>query len=221
MRIKRRLTVVFALAAATALGAVGVAQAINANSTATLAVSPTDRPAATGKAGEAHHPHAHELQRARARRRPRARLFFDKNITFNTELGADVRDASVSGNQTMAAGDDRLRARSLRRHRDGAGQPDQRRATSGGCVLAFNAKDANSTVAGNQPGILLFTRLQVPGSISCANPATNQQRQHHGAPAGAAGDQPRVDHSGWSTHPRLLSGRQVARLHQHPAGPAR
>ena len=39
--------------------------------------------------------------------------------------------------------------------------------------MAFNAKDANSTVAGNQPGILLFTRLQVPGSFSCANPATN------------------------------------------------
>jgi hypothetical protein len=61
-----------------------------------------------------------------------------------------------------------------------------------GCVLVFNAQDGNPDVAGNQPGVLLFTRLKVPGSFSCANPASNQGGTTsvllQGALKGASGD---------------------------------
>src|SRR2546426_12001 len=43
----------------------------------------------------------------------------------------------------------------------------------GACVLVFNALDADSNPAGNQPGVLLHTRASFAGPFSCANPATN------------------------------------------------
>ena len=57
----------------------------------------------------------------------------------------------------------------------------------GGCVLAFNALDANPNVAGNQPGILLFTRLQMPGRDQLRQPGQQPKRQRLDALAGAAG----------------------------------
>jgi hypothetical protein len=45
-----------------------------------------------------------------------------------------------------------------------------------GCVLAFNAQDGNPDVGGNQPGLLLFTRLGV------ASPAPNCARSAWGNP---------------------------------------
>jgi hypothetical protein len=170
MRSKRRLAAVFALAAAVALGAVGVAQAINANSTATLAVSPT----ALGTAGKQVKltVHTHTNYSVAGTKTTRAKLYFDKNFTFKPTAVPTCPTASVSGNitmtQAMAACGTKL---------VGTGTAQANLSTPGdvhGCVLAFNAQDGNPSVGGNQPGILLFTRLQVPGNISCASPASNQ-----------------------------------------------
>src|SRR5262245_61797429 len=100
MRMKRRLMVVCALAATAALGAVGAAQAINANSTATIAVSPT----ALGAAGKQVKLtiHTHTNYTVSGTKTMRARLFFDKNITFKPTAVPTCPTASVSGNITMA-----------------------------------------------------------------------------------------------------------------------
>jgi len=170
MRIKRRLMVVCALAATAALAAVGAAQAINANSTATIAVSPTN-PGGTFKPSKLTL-HTHTNYSVAGTKTTRARLFFDKNLQFNLGAMPTCPTASVSGSitmkQAMAACGTKL---------VGTGTAKADLASPGdtnGCVLVFNAQDANPTVAGNQPGILLFTRLQVPGTINCASPATNQ-----------------------------------------------
>ena len=170
MRIKRRLIVVFALAATAALGAVGAAQAIDANSTATLASRRTPR-WARRQARQAHGPHAPNYT-GTGTKTLRARLFFDKNITFNPTVVPKCTTASVSGNITMkqamaACGTKLVGTGTAKANTISAGD-------TGGCVLAFNAVDGNPNVAGNQPGILLFTRLQVVGPINCASPATNQ-----------------------------------------------
>src|SRR5262245_11455308 len=165
MRIKRRLMVVCALAATAALGAVGAAHAINANSTATLAVGPSTGLGSTGKAVKLT-VHTHTNYTVSGTKTMRARLFFDKNLTFNPNAVGKCPTASVSGNITMAqamtacgtgAGSKLV----------GTGTAQANLTTPGdvhGCVLAFNAQDGNPTAGGNQPGILLFTRLQVPGN---------------------------------------------------------
>jgi hypothetical protein len=170
MRIKRRLMVVCALAATAALGAVSAAHAINANSTATIAVSPTN-PGGSFKASKLTI-HTHTNYTVNGTKTTRARLYFDKNLQFNLASMPTCPTASVSGNvtmkQAMAACGTKL---------VGTGTAQANLTTPGdvhGCVLVFNAQDANPTAGGNQPGILLFTRLQVPGNISCASPATNQ-----------------------------------------------
>jgi hypothetical protein len=170
MRIKRRLIAVCALVATAALAAGGTAWAINANSTATLAVSPTN-PGGTFKPSKLTL-HTHTNYTVSGTKTTRARLFFDKNIQFNLSSVAKCPTASVSGNitmkQAMAACGGKL---------VGTGTAQANLTTPGdvhGCVLVFNAQDANPTAGGNQPGILLFTRLQVPGTISCASPASNQ-----------------------------------------------
>jgi hypothetical protein len=170
MRIKRRLAVVFALAATMALAAVGVAQAINASSTATLAVSPT-------KVGAAGKPskltiHTHTNYSVNGTKTTRAQLYFDKNISFNLNAVPKCNSSSISGNITMQQAMAACKTRLI-----GTGTAQANLVNPSdvkGCVLAFNATDANPSVGGNQPGILLFTRLQVPGSFSCANAATNQ-----------------------------------------------
>jgi hypothetical protein len=173
MRSKRRLAAVFALAAAVAVGAVGVAQAINANST--LSFNFTKVPAGTIgttlKQGKIF-VHTHTNYSVAGTKTTRARLFFDKNFAFKPTAVGTCPTASVSGNitmkQAMAACGTKL---------VGTGTAQANLSTPGdvhGCVLAFNAADGNPNVGGNQPGILLFTRLQVPGTISCASPASNQ-----------------------------------------------
>jgi hypothetical protein len=170
MRIKQRLIAVCALAVIAALAAGGTAWAINANSTATIAVSPTN-PGGTFKPSKLTL-HTHTNYSVAGTKTTRARLFFDKNLQFNLGAMPTCPTASVSGSitmkQAMAACGTKL---------VGTGTAKADLASPGdtnGCVLVFNAQDANPTVAGNQPGILLFTRLQVPGTINCASPATNQ-----------------------------------------------
>jgi hypothetical protein len=163
--------VVLALTAVTALGAVGVAQAINANSTESFTVTPKTGLGTTFKPVKLNL-HTHTNYSVAGTKTTRARLFFDKNIQFNLSSMATCATASISGNitmkQAMAACGTKL---------VGTGTAQANLSTPGdvhGCVLVFNAQDGNPAVGGNQPGILLFTRLQVPGTISCASPATNQ-----------------------------------------------
>jgi len=170
MRIKRRLIVVCALAATAALGAVGAAQAIDASSTSTLAVSPSTGLGSAGKAVKLT-VHTHTNYTGSGTKTLRARLFFDKNITFSPNVVPKCATAAVSGNITMKQAMTACGTKLV-----GTGTAKANLASPGdigGCVLAFNAADA-STAAGAQPGILLFTRLQIPGAINCANPATNQ-----------------------------------------------
>jgi hypothetical protein len=169
MRIKRRLIAVCALAATAALAAAGAAWAINANSTATIAVSPTN-PGGTFKPSKLTI-HTHTNYTVNGTKTQRARLFFDKNLQFNLSAMPTCPTASVSGTLTMSQA---MAACGTKLVGTGTAKADL--ATPGdtnGCVLVFNAQDANPSVGGNQPGILLFTRLQVPGTINCSNPASN------------------------------------------------
>jgi hypothetical protein len=171
-RIKRRVAVCCALAMAVALGAVGAAQAINANSTVSFNFTkvPAGTIGTTLKQGKIF-VHTHTNYSVAGTKTTRAKLYFDKNFSFSPSAVGTCPTASVSGTltmkQAMAACGTKL---------VGTGTAQANLASPGdthGCVLAFNAQDGNPDVAGNQPGILLFTRLQVPGTISCANPASN------------------------------------------------
>ena len=173
MRIKRRLTVVVALVAATALAAVGVALGANASSTENFNFTkvPKGNVGATFKQGKLFI-HTHTNYSVGGTKTKRTQLYFDKNISFNLSSVPKCPTASVSGDitmkQAMAACSTKL---------VGTGTAQANFLSPGdihGCVLAFNAQDANPSKGGNQPGILLFTRLQVPGTINCASPATNQ-----------------------------------------------
>jgi hypothetical protein len=170
MRIKRRLMVVFALTATTALGAVGVAQAINANSTESFTVTPKTGLGSTGKPVKLN-VHTHTNYSVAGTKTTRARLFFDKNILFNPSAVPKCATAGVSGNITMQAAMAACGTKLV-----GTGTAQANLSTPGdvkGCVLVFNAQDANPSVGGNQPGVLLFTRLMVPGNIVCTNAASN------------------------------------------------
>src|SRR6476661_8309877 len=170
MRIKRRLIVVCALAAITAVGAVGAAQAINANSTVSFTITPKTALGSTPKPVKLF-VHTHTNYTVSGTNTTRAKLFFDKNFVFKPSAVGTCPTASVSGTLTMAQAMAACGTKLV-----GTGTAKANLASPGdigGCVLAFNAQDGNPNVAGNQPGILLFTRLQVPGTISCANPSSN------------------------------------------------
>jgi hypothetical protein len=171
-RIKRRVAVCCALAMAVALGAVGAAQAINANSTVSFNFTkvPSGAVGTTLKQGKLF-VHTHTNYSVAGTKTQRARLFFDKNFSFSPSAVPKCPTASVSGTltmkQAMAACGTKL---------VGTGTAQANLASPGdthGCVLAFNAADGNPNAGGNQPGILLFTRLQVPGNINCSNPSSN------------------------------------------------
>jgi hypothetical protein len=169
MRIKRRVAVVCALAATMALGAVGVAQAINANSTESFAVTPSTGLGSAGKQVKLNI-HTHTNYSVAGTKTTRARLYFDKNILFNLGAVPKCNANNISGNITMKAAMTACKSALM-----GTGTAQANLSTPGdvkGCVLVFNALDAGAA-GGNQPGILLFTRLMVPGSISCANAANN------------------------------------------------
>ncbi|HEY7150152.1 MAG TPA: hypothetical protein VH391_00565, partial [Solirubrobacterales bacterium] len=172
MRIKRRLAVVIALAATAALGAVGVAQAINASSTASLKVSPTN-PGGSFKASKIN-VHTHTNYSVAGTNTTRVKLFFDKNLQFNLSTVPKCATSSVSGNITMGQANTACGTKLV-----GTGTAQANLSSPGdvkGCVLAFNAQDANPDVTGNQPGILLFTRLGV------GTPAPNCAKSAWGNP---------------------------------------
>jgi hypothetical protein len=170
MRIKRRLIAVLALTAVTAVGAVAAAQAINANSTVSFTITPKTALGSAGKQVKLF-VHTHTNYTVSGTKTMRARLFFDKNIVFKPTAVGTCPTASVSGTLTMAQAMAACGTKLV-----GTGTAQANLASPGdtnGCVLAFNAQDGNPNVAGNQPGILLFTRLQVPGTINCSNPSSN------------------------------------------------
>ena len=173
MRIKRRLTVVVALAAATALGAVGVALGAAAHSTVSFSVAPKTGLGATGKPVKLTvHTHTNYPD-VGPTKTTRAQLYFDKNIVFNPSAMPKCAATSVSGNITMAQAMAACGTKLV-----GTGTAQANFVAAGdvkGCVLAFNALDADSSKSGNQPGILLYTRLKLPpvGTFNCANPSSN------------------------------------------------
>ena len=155
-----------------ALGAVGVAQAINANSTESFTVTPKTGLGAAGKAVKLN-VHTHTNYTVAGTKTTRARLYFDKNILFNTNVVPKCATAGISGNITMQAAMAACSTKLV-----GTGTAQANGAAPGdvkGCVLAFNAQDADPVAGGNQPGILLFTRLNVIGPITCNNAASNTQ----------------------------------------------
>jgi hypothetical protein len=173
MRIKKPLSVVVALATAIALGVAGVAQAINANSTENFNFTkvPKGTIGSTLKQGKLF-VHTHTNYSVSGTKTTRARLYFDKNFAFRPGAVPKCNANNIGGNITMQAA-----MAACKNALVGSGTAQANAVSPGdvhGCVLAFNALDANASKGGNQAGILLFTRLQVTGSISCANAATNQ-----------------------------------------------
>jgi hypothetical protein len=185
----RRSAIVTALAIAGALGVAGIALGAG-DSTATLEFGPDRVPKDTYRKGSLF-VHTH-TDYTLATKTSRAQLNFDDDIKLNTQ-GVPRCDASdVSGNQTLQQA-----MNNCGTARVGSGRAEANLATPGdvkGCVLTFNAQDGNPSVGGNQPGILLFTRLKFPpiGTFSCANPASNGGGDVtvllQGALKGASGD---------------------------------
>jgi hypothetical protein len=160
------------MATAIAVGAVGVAQAINANSTVSFNFTkvPAGTIGTTLKQGKLN-VHTHTNYSVAGTKTTRARLYFDKNFSFSPGAVPKCNANNISGNITMKAAMTACKSALV-----GTGTAQANLSTPGdvkGCVLAFNALDANASKANNQPGILLFTRLMVPGNISCANAANN------------------------------------------------
>ncbi len=173
MRIKRQFTLVAALMTALALGAAGVAQAINANSTESFNFTkvPKGTIGGTLKQGKLF-VHTHTNYTVNGTKTTDAKLYFDKNIAFNPNAVPKCNVAQITGNITMKQAMAACKTKLV-----GTGTAQANAVNPGdvkGCVLAFNALDANPNRAGNQPGILLFTRLNVIGPISCAGAANNQ-----------------------------------------------
>ena len=176
MRIKRRLMVVCALAATGAMVAVGVALAAGASSTVSFSVTPKTALGTTGKPVKLTlHTHT-TYPDVGPTKTTRAQLYFDKNIVFSPTSVPKCNQANLDalGNGTMQQAMATCGGSLV-----GTGTAAANFAAPGdihGCVLVFNVLDANASVAGNQAGVYLFTRLQVPpGPISCASVATNTQ----------------------------------------------
>ena len=162
MRIKRRLAVVCALAAVTALGAVGVAQAIDANSTESFTVTPKTALGSAGKPVKLNI-HTHTNYTGSGTKTDRTRLFFDKNIAFSQSVMPKCNASQLSGNITMAQAMAQCGTKLIGTGtaKANASAPQDTQA----CVLAFNR---------NPNGILLFTRVFLTGqTANCATPASN------------------------------------------------
>jgi hypothetical protein len=163
MRVSTRSVVVVALAAAGAL-ALGTVALGAGNSTATFQFTPDQVPKdAYAKGSLFVHTHTDYTGGTKTLR---AQLNFDNDLKITTAGIPQCNKASVSGTLTLqqamaACGNAKV----------GAGTAQANLISPGdvhGCVLAFNGKPSS----GN-PTLLLFTRLQVPGSINCSNPASN------------------------------------------------
>jgi hypothetical protein len=160
---------------AVALGAVGVAQAINAHSTVSFNFTKTPAGVIGGtlKQGKIN-VHTHTNYSVAGTNTTRAKLYFDKNLVFNANSVPKCATSSVSGNITMGQANSRCGTKLV-----GTGRAQANLSSPGdvkGCVLAFNAQDGNPDRAGNQPGILLFTRLGV------GTPAPNCAKSAWGNP---------------------------------------
>ena len=175
MRIKRRLGVVFALAATVALAAAGTAIA----TTSTKPAGPTDFKITSasppfGNATEPAKLYVNTHTEYDSGTFPgtftnRTQLFFDKNMQIN-QSAVPVRctDAQLSGATTMASAmNTACTGGQAKAALVGSGTAEANAASEGdskGCVLAFNR---------SPNGILLFTRVKIAGPISCANANTN------------------------------------------------
>src|SRR5262245_11837353 len=172
-RIRRRVAVALALAGALALGCMGLAQAaLNGHSTVSFNFTkvPAGTIGTTLKQGKLN-VHTHTNYTGAGTKTQRARLYFDKSFSFSPNAVSKCATGKVSGNITMKQAMAACKGALV-----GTGTAQANLTTPGdvhGCVLAFNAVDGNPGAGGNQPGLLLFTRLQVPGNINCSNPANN------------------------------------------------
>ena len=172
MRIRMRYAAPLALAAVVALA--GIALAAPNGNTSSLqgsGIKPTTLPKTTYKNAalivHTHTTYAHPASTTQGGFVDRTQLYFDNDGKINATGVPRCDRSKITGNITMkqamaACGTAKV----------GAGTAGALLGTSTvhGCALVFNGKPN----AQGQPTDLIFTRLQVPGSISCANPATNQ-----------------------------------------------
>jgi hypothetical protein len=173
MRIRMRYAVPLALAAVVALA--GIALAAPDGNTSSLqgsGIKPTTLPKTTYKNAalvvHTHTTYAHPASTTQGGFVDHTQLYFDNDGKINATGVPRCDKSSISGTITMqqamtACGTAKV----------GAGTAGALLGTSTvhGCALVFNGKPN----AQGQPTDLIFTRFQVPGNISCANPATNTQ----------------------------------------------
>lgn len=163
MSIGRSSVVVVALAVTGALGLMGIALA-GGDSTATLKFSPDTVPKKTYAKGRLTvHTHTDYTGPTKT---SRTQLNFDDDLKISTKRIPRCAVGDISGNITMqqamaACGNAKV----------GSGKAQANAVVPGdvkGCVVAFNGEPS-----GGRSTLLLFTRLNVIGSIDCSNPSTN------------------------------------------------
>jgi hypothetical protein len=163
MRIGRRYMAALALAAAGALALAGIALA-DGDSTAKFEFTPDEVPKATYAKGSLFvHTHTNYTGGTRT---DRAQLFFDDDLRINARGIPRCDPGRIQGQITMEQAMVRCGTA-----RVGSGRAEANAALPGdakACVLVFNGMPS-----AGRPTLLLFTRAQVTGNISCADPATN------------------------------------------------
>ena len=169
------LRVALSLAVAGAMVLGGIALAAPDGNTSSLqgsGIKPTTLPKTTYKNAalivHTHTTYAHPASTTQGGFVDRTQLYFDNDGKINATGVPRCDRSKITGNITMkqamaACGTAKV----------GAGTAGALLGTSTvhGCALVFNGKPN----AQGQPTDLIFTRFQVPGNISCANPATNTQ----------------------------------------------
>jgi hypothetical protein len=174
MRIRKRYAAPLALAAVAVVALAGIALAAPDGNTSSLqgsGIKPTVLPKTTYKNAaltvHTHANYAHPGSVTQGGYTDHAQLYFDNDGKLNPAGVPDCDKSKISGNITMkqamaACGSSKV----------GAGTAAALlgpTATAHGCALVFDGKPN----AQGQPTDLIFTRFQVPGTINCANPATN------------------------------------------------
>lgn len=166
MRIGRWSTVVIGVVLAGAVATAGIALAAGSSS-ATFGFSPDRVPKKKYKKGSLFvHTHT-DYSVGSGTNTDRAQLYFDDDLKINTKRIPRCDNESLPGltmAQAMAA---------CGKAKIGRGRAQANAAAPGdvkACVLAFNGKRSK-----RKPTILLFTRANVVGPISCSSPSTNTQ----------------------------------------------
>ena len=163
MRIGRMSVFALAVAVFGALALVGIAIA-SGDSTATFEFTPDKVPKRTYSKGKLFvHTHTDYTGGTRTLR---TQLYFDDDLKIRTTRIPRCNAANISGNTTMKQAMARCGDAKV-----GSGRAEANAAVPGdvkGCVLAFNGQQS-----GGRPTLVLFTRLNLVGPISCANPAQN------------------------------------------------